>query len=602
MPYTERLVEARDEAWPASAREQDFVTLYGMLEVFKRSLWRILLVIALAVFAAAVYVMMTPRGYTSTAQIMIESQKQQLLWQTPGLLDLTVDNAQVESQVEILRSERIASQVIDRLNLTEDAEFQASQAPSKFEQHRLAVAAFVNALGVRRVGQSYIIEISFSSRDPEKAARIANAIADAYIHDQLEAKADAARQASRWMEERLTQLGRQLNAAANAVHEFRTANGIADRTEGRSLLIDKLTELEATAGAYRKLYEALLQRMGENQQQESFPVSNARVIATATTPLAPSYPRTKLIIALALLVGTAAGIALTLVRHTLDRSLRTERQVRDELGIDCFGLVPRLRRDRETAPAGSDNPAIDAPLSEYVDALRGIKVSIDGACSSRPNWRLGLLSVDPVEGKTALAIGLADLCAAAGSRTLLVDANLRDPALSRQLAPGARAGLLNALLEPHGKPAILSDPKTNVHLLPAGDAVPIANSADLLASPAMRELMSDLGEQFNATFVDLPPLARAPDARVIGSALDGCILVVQWGTTSLEALKNAQTWIETAQIRLLGVVITDVAEGVPPLFGVTLADVRGSRVFGWVDRLVYQPLSSRWAMFWGRAA
>src|SRR5207302_618284 len=116
----------------------------------------------------------------------------------------------------------------------------------------------------------YIIEISFSSRDPEKAARIANAIADAYIHDQLEAKADAARQASRWMEERLTQLGRQLNAAANAVHEFRTANGIADRTEGRSLLIDKLTELEATAGAYRKLYEALLQRMGENQQQESF--------------------------------------------------------------------------------------------------------------------------------------------------------------------------------------------------------------------------------------------------------------------------------------------------------------------------------------------
>jgi succinoglycan biosynthesis transport protein ExoP len=183
-----------------------------------------------------------------------------------------------------------------------------------------------------------------------------------------------------------------------------------------------------------------------------------------------------------------------------------------------------------------------------------------------------------------------------------VDANLRDPALSRGLAPGARAGLLNALLEPHGKPAILSDPKTNVHLLPAGDAVPIANSADLLASPAMRELMSDLGEQFNATFVDLPPLARAPDARVIGSALDGCILVVQWGTTSLEALKNAQTWIETAQIRLLGVVITDVAEGVPPLFGVTLADVRGSRVFGWVDRLVYQPLSSRWAMFWGRAA
>src|SRR5690242_11618760 len=126
MLYTERLLDARDETWPAAAREQDFVTLDGMLAVFKRSLWRILLVVALAVLAATVYVMVTPRGYTSTAQIMIESQKQQLIWQTPGLLDLTVDNAQVESQVEVLRSERIASQVIDRLNLTQDAEFRAS--------------------------------------------------------------------------------------------------------------------------------------------------------------------------------------------------------------------------------------------------------------------------------------------------------------------------------------------------------------------------------------------------------------------------------------------------------------------------------------------
>src|SRR4029077_19601753 len=105
------------------------------------------------------------------------------------------------------------------------------------------------------------------------------------------------------------------------------------------------------------------------------------------------------------------------------------------------------------------------------DARRGIKGSSAGASRSQPNWRLGLLSVEPVEGKTALAIGLADLCAAAGSRTLLVDDNLRDPALSRQLGARASAGLLNALLEPHGKPAILSDPKTSVHVLPAGDAV-----------------------------------------------------------------------------------------------------------------------------------
>jgi Mrp family chromosome partitioning ATPase/capsular polysaccharide biosynthesis protein len=600
MPEVERLAQAHNGAWPASASEQDLVTLDGMLAVFKRSLWRILMVIALMVGAATAYVIMTPRGYTSAAQIMIEPQKQQFIWQTPGLLDLTVDNAQVESQVEVLRSERIASEVIDRLNLTQDVEFRASQAQSTFEQHRHAVAAFVNALAARRIGQSYIIEVSFSSLDPEKAARITNAIAEAYIQDQLQAKTDAARQASQWMEERLTELGRELNLAANAVHEFKTANGIADRNDGRGLLIDKLTELEAKTEAYRKLYESLLQRMAENQQQESFPVSNARVIASAATPLVPSHPRTKLILALALLMGTAAGIGLALVGHTLDRSLRSERQVRHDLGIDCLGSVPLLRSG-ETAPAGGDNPVIDAQFSEYADALRCIKVSIDAACRQHPNWRLGLVSADPAEGKAALAIGLADLFAAAGNRTLLVDANLREPALSRRLAPGVRTGLLNALLELHDEPAILSDPKTNVHFLPAGDGVPVSNSADLLGSPAACAVMSQLRERFDAILVDLPSLARTPDARVIGGALDGCILVVQWGTTSVEVLKNVLTRIEAAQINLLGAVITDVAEGVPPLFGVTIADIRNSHAFGWVDRLVYQPLSSRWAMFWRRA-
>src|SRR5215469_924148 len=108
MGEAKRLAETHGERWSASAEERELVTLHGMLAVLKRSLWRILLVVVLTVFGAAAYVLIAPRGYTSTAQIMIEPQKQQFIWQAPGLLDLTVDNAQVESQVEVLRSERIA--------------------------------------------------------------------------------------------------------------------------------------------------------------------------------------------------------------------------------------------------------------------------------------------------------------------------------------------------------------------------------------------------------------------------------------------------------------------------------------------------------------
>src|SRR5262249_37231765 len=206
----------------------------------------------------------------------------------------------------------------------------------------------------------------------------------------------------RWSGEGLKRRGGELNAAASAVHEFKTANGITDRNEGaRALLLDKLTELEARTEAYRKLYETMLQRMAENQQQESFPVSNARVVAPATTPLTQSYPKTKLILILALLLGVFGGIGLTLMGHNLDRSLRTERQVTQELGIDCLGIVPRLPNRHGTTPAGSDNPVIDAPFSGYADALRGIKVSIDAALHGYPSWRLGLLSVNLPQRKTS---------------------------------------------------------------------------------------------------------------------------------------------------------------------------------------------------------
>ncbi|MBV8844204.1 MAG: hypothetical protein JO307_15455 [Bryobacterales bacterium] len=597
MHGSERKSAAQDLHWPALVSDQDLVTLDGMFAAWKRSFWRILFTAAAFALAAVAYVLLTQRGYTSTAQIMIEPPKQQYIWQTPGLLDLTVDSAQVESQVEVLRSERIANQVIDRLNLTQDPQFHASEGQTKFEQRRVALGSFLGALAARRVGQSYIVEVSFSSADPEEAARITNAIADVYIQEQLATKSDAARQAGQWMEKRLAELGRQLNAAASAVHKFKTENGIADRNDNQApLLLDKLTELEATAEAYRKLYEALLQRLTENEQQESFPVANARIIAPATTPLFPSYPKTKLILILAVLVGGAVGLGIASIRHTRDRTLRTERQVVSGLGIPCLGAVSRLRKARGLGARSGDNPAVDSPFSEYADKLRGIKVSLQAACPEKRGACIGLISVDAFDGKTDFAIGLADLYAAAGRRTLLVDANLRDAPLSAKLAPNARAGLPDALVGPDD-PEVTLDPKTGVHLLPAGSAVPIANSADLLGSPAMCALMARLRDRFEVIFVDLPPLGGTPDARLLGGALDGCVLIIQWGTTPEDALQTALRRIETAQIGIFGAVIADVAEGVPPLFGLTLSDVRRSRILGWAERLLYHPLASRWAMF-----
>lgn len=567
---------AADGGWlQAGPRQGPMVSLPDLVPLLKRFLWTIAACPLVTVAIALLYVAMTPASYVASTQLMIEPAKQQLLWQNSNMVDLTVDNAQVESQVEVIRSERIASDVIATLQLADDPEFRSSSG-SDYERQRVALARFMDALSTRRVGQSYVIEISFRSRDPEKSARIANAVTAAYIHDQVRAKTDVAQQASQWMQDRVTELGVKLNAAAAAVQKFRAANGIVDTgPNSQTRLIDKLTELEARAEAYRKLYESIVQRLTENEQQESYPVSNVRVIAAASIPLVRSYPKTKLILSLALLLGLLGGGAIAAVRAMLDGRVRTAGHIRDAAGLDCLASLPLLADGRVKEPlAAAYRQVIDAPFSPFTEAMRHVKVSLQAARPNQPRLRLGLVSLMAGEGKSTIAASLAAVFAASGSPTLLIDGDFREASLSRWLMPEAKRGLVEALTDDPDS-AIVYDRTTKVQFLPLAGGGRIVGSADLLASPAMERLLRHLDQSFATIIVDLPALSNAVDARAIGPLLDGCILVAEWGRAPVEALTDTVALLQAGQVKLLGAVINKVQEGVPPLFGLHLADLRG---------------------------
>ena len=192
---------------------------------------------------------------------------------------------------------------------------------------------------MRRVGLSYAIEISFSSADPDKAARIVNAVAETYIRDQIEEKSEAARQASQWLESRLSDLRTRMNAATLRVQEFRArhdysigrrrddpANNKGQQQVGTTvdekLLEPTLEELETTAETYRKIYESYLQAYTSSVQRHSYPVSDARIITAATRPLSKSHPRTTLLLALGALIGVIIGIGVAIGRHTIGNRVR----------------------------------------------------------------------------------------------------------------------------------------------------------------------------------------------------------------------------------------------------------------------------------------
>lgn len=202
----------------------------------------ILLLVLLAGVGGVIYLVVTPPTYTAQAKMLIGTQKAEFVQQQSLFAETPIDNAQMESQIEILQSKPIVASVVQKLKLADDPEFatppvglisrafQVFTNPTRSEPEldaaETAIATLTDRLTFKRVGLTFLIEIGASSRSAEKSAQIANAVAAAYIDNQQEVKHQANQTASLWLQERLRELSKQTAAAERAVVEFKQKNNI----------------------------------------------------------------------------------------------------------------------------------------------------------------------------------------------------------------------------------------------------------------------------------------------------------------------------------------------------------------------------------------
>jgi Mrp family chromosome partitioning ATPase/capsular polysaccharide biosynthesis protein len=366
---------ARPEASGEFIRHRDFARF------FKRAFPTMMASVLAALTIAAAYIFVATPVYTARAQLLIDPKVSQAIREQVAEVNFSLDNAQVESHIAVVRSEQIAMLVIKKLKLLEDQEFQVPAAQERSSDKdrspgsenpatlRIAILKFLANLDVRRSGLSYVIDISFSSRDPEKAARIANGIAQAYVDDQLETRQRAAREGSEWLEERINQLRRQMNGAARQVQEFKAghdyrlvrkrpgeatdstfnlgtgsagAPGVPSATRPNVVVREDITleELESTALTYRKIYELFLQAYAEAVQRQSYPVANARLITEAMRPTSKSRPQPALALLLGALVGSLVGCGIALIQQGQVGEVLSRDQILAHTQLACLSQVP----------------------------------------------------------------------------------------------------------------------------------------------------------------------------------------------------------------------------------------------------------------------
>ena len=203
---------------------------------------------------------------------------------------------------------------------------------------------------------------------------------------------------------------------------------------------------------------------------------------------------------------------------------------------------------------------LTSPLSRFAEAIRSIKLAIDlksGAVNS--NKVIGFTSSLPNEGKSTIASSVALLMAQAGARVILVDCDLRNPSLSRRLAPNAGHGILDVIAGRMPlEDVVWTDRSTNLTLLPAAIKTRVIHSSDILAADATRELFENLQSRYDYVVVDLPPLMPVLDTRATTGFVHSYVCVVEWGRTKIAAVKYGFKDAQNISENLLGVVLNKV--------------------------------------------
>jgi Mrp family chromosome partitioning ATPase len=521
--------------------------------------WRrniVLGVMILSLAAGLAYLAFMPATYMATAVLLTDTRRSPDPQDTGR--DAPVDSSVVETQIEAIRSQVLALGVVDKLGLAEHPEFNTPKyglgalvmsflRPASAQstddgglRRRLALETVADKLGVRRLGRSYVAEISFTSRDPQVAARIVNAIAEGYIVEQLGARQRSQQLSNDWMEKKLRELREEAGRASEAVQAASTGNpgtpAVDAAAAGRS---DGKAELEARAQTSKANYENFLARYTQSLQLQTLavPATEARVLTLANTPDRRSFPRPSLVLLLALIGGGVLGVSGAFAKEAMEGRVRSRSQMRRDLGMRAFLCVPRVRRG--LLARGSTPLSLLSGGSEQ--AIRHVKVAIDENSPGDACVVVGVTSALPREGKTTVAYNLAKACALAGARVLLIDANVRHPSLARegqsQLPCDEALGLRIASLGILGHFDVKEGPHPSDVLSGAADA------------------MKEIGAAYDYIVIDLPAMRNSAEVSAAAAIVSHFVVVAEWGRTSIDDL--AMAFSDTGQVlgRVLGILI-----------------------------------------------
>jgi succinoglycan biosynthesis transport protein ExoP len=318
----------------------------------------------------------------------------------------------------------------------------------------------------------------------------------------------------------------------------------------------QLRILEREAESTRTLYASFLDRFKQLTEQRELLEPGARIISKAAVPTEPSFPKVRLMTGAGFMGSLMFAVLLAFVVDRLDGGLRTGRQAEAALSVPTIGLIPTV--GRAVRGRGPHLYLARKPISPYAEAIRSVQTALYFSNVDRPPQVVLVTSSLPAEGKTTLALSLAALLAASGHRTVLLDLDLRAPALGRRLGK-PKGGDLIDYMKGHKELDEILHEVDHVDNLDVIRTRRLAGSpTDLLASQRMAGLVADLRDRYQYVILDSPPLLGMSDAVFAAHLADASVFVVRWSKTGEEVAQRALAVLRGSSTRVAGAVLTQV--------------------------------------------
>ena len=696
--------------------------------------WRrkaIILVCLIVALSAAIVAngVITPR-YTATASIIVEPRQQHVIEIESVVSNLPVSLETMQSEAQVIQSPTIARRVIDRLGLSAVAEFNPALEPrepgvadeiktavkglfkpviawlrdepstrrgvelaetpgawdlppdelQRGSQETRIIGRFLGKLNVAIQGSSRVITVSYTKTDRLLSQLVANAVAQAYIEDQVDLKSDAVAGANAFLGGRIEELRADVEAAEAAVETFRETTPIISEDDGsllaeqvyaldrkqieakleldtlnerlsrlrsamnargdtaafdgvNSAVIDelrleemrlrqqesellstlgpkhpkvvslrseldkrrqqmreeaqrllaslqnekdiaqqrlasiqaslralekdsdtlngaqiRLRALEREAEASRQVFESFLNRYKETSQM-SYDQSQARILALASLPTGPSFPKTKLNYAIAFVLACGVGALIILALELSVRGFRSPEELQAATGQSVLAVIPKVAAGKVLG-VGLSRFLEQEPNSAFAEAHKGVYAGlrVDRRQLDLGNVLLVTSSV-PNEGKSIFSRSLCTALAGGGLNVLMIDCDLRASEEEQRL------GLSDYVLgDCPLEQAVQVDEESELSVMPTGTRVEDPHA--VLRSPKLAKFLQAAAQQYDLVCLDAPPVLAVSDAATLAELADQTVVVVRWMKTPRQFVAASLQRLRRCRAHVSGVVMT----------------------------------------------